>query len=116
MAGRRSRTRSNGALRRVRPVLRLAGRVLTAAVVVLVTTLVIVQFARAIGENVSAARRLAAMRDDIGGLERKRDDQERELRRLKDPQGAIPEIHDRLRLVKPNEAIIFVSPAPAASP
>ncbi len=34
----------------------------------------------------------------------------------KTQQGAIPEIHDRLRLVRADEAIIFVSPAPSTTP
>jgi cell division protein FtsB len=49
----------------------------------------------------------------MAALERRRDDQQRELRRLRDPQGAVPEIHDRLRLVRPNETLIFVFPKPA---
>jgi cell division protein FtsB len=116
MAGRRLRTRSNGALRRARPVLRAAGRLLAAAVVLLLVVLVAVQYARAIGEDVGAARQLSAIRADIASLRRQRDQQEREVRRLRDPEGAVPEIHDRLRLVRPNEALIFVSPQPAASP
>jgi hypothetical protein len=101
--------------RRVSPVLRLAGRIAATALGLLVVTLVSIQFARAIGENVGAARELARIRSDIGALERRREDQQSELRRLRDPEGAIPEIHDRLRLVRPNEALIFVSPQPAAS-
>lgn len=116
MARRGLRTRSNGALKRARPVLRAAGRLLAAAVVLLLVVLVVVQFARAIGENVAAARQLSQLRADIGSLQRQRGEQERELRRLRDPEGAVPEIHDRLRLVRPNEALIFVSPQPAASP
>jgi cell division protein FtsB len=116
MANRGARTRFDGALRRVRLVARVAGRVLTAAGIVLVVSLVIVQFARAIGENLAAGHELSVLRSDIGSLERQREDQERELRRLRDPQGAIPEIHDRLRLVRPNEQIIFISPAPSAGP
>jgi cell division protein FtsB len=116
MAGRRFRVRSNGALKRAAPLLRVAGRALTAAVVLLVVSLVIVQFARAIGENVAAARQLSAIRADIGVLERQRDQQQRELQRLRVPEGAIPEIHERLRLVRPNEALIFVSPEPSTSP
>jgi cell division protein FtsB len=92
----------------------LAGRIVAAAVSVLVVALVVVQFTRAIGENVGAARELSSLRSDIGSLEKRRDEQQRELRRLRDPQGAVPEIHDRLRLVRPNEAIIFVSPQPAS--
>ncbi len=116
MAGRGARTRFDGALRRVRPIARAAGRALTAGVIVLVVSLVIVQFARAIGENVAAAHQLSTLRSDIGALQRQRADQQRELRRLRDPEGAIPEIHDRLRLVRPNEQIIFVSPAPSNEP
>jgi cell division protein FtsB len=92
----------------------LAGRIVVAVVGVLVVALIVVQFVRAIGENVGTARELSSLRSDIGALEKRRDEQQRELRRLRDPQGAVPEIHDRLRLVRPNEAIIFVSPQPAA--
>ena len=100
-------------MRRPSPVLRLAGRITAVALGLLVLTLVGIQFARAIGENVTAAHQLSALRSDIAALQRRRDEQRRELRRLRDPQGAIPEIHDRLRLVRPNEALIFVSPQPA---
>ena len=99
----------------MRPVLRLAGRIVAAGIAVLVVGLVGVQFARAIGENVVAARELSSIRADIAALQKRRDEQQLELRRLRDPQGAIPEIHDRLRLVRPNEALIFVSPQPAAT-
>jgi len=98
--------------RRTRPALRLVGRMTAAALAVLVITLVAIQFVRAIDENLAAARELSAIRSDISALERRRDEQKRELVRLRDPQGAIPEIHDRLRLVRPNEALIFVSPQP----
>jgi cell division protein FtsB len=100
----------------MRPVIRFAGRITEVAIALLVVALVAVQFARAIGENLAAAHELSSIRTDISALEKRRDDQRRELIRLRDPQGAIPEIHDRLRLVRPNEAIIFVSPQPAATP
>jgi len=99
----------------VRPVLRLAGRMAAAGIALLIVGLVAVQFARAIGENVVAARELSSIRADIAALQKRRDEQQGEVRRLHDPQGAIPEIHDRLRLVRPNEALIFVSPQPAAT-
>lgn len=116
MAGRKLRARSLGAIARARPVLRIAGRALTAAGLLLIATLVVVQFARAINENLRAARQLSQIRSDIAELTRERDEEERELRRLRDPQGVIPEIHDRLRLVRPNEVLIFVSPAPSPPP
>jgi len=116
MAGRRfgARTKRAGVKRR-RPALVLAGRISAAALALLVVSLVVIQFARAIGENLAASRELSTIRSDIGALERRRADQQREMRRLRDPQGAIPEIHDRLRLVAPNEALIFVSPQPQAT-
>ncbi len=117
MADRRPSTDWTSALkRRAHPYLRFAGRITAVAIILLVVTLIAVQFARAIGENVAAARELSSLRSDIGALEHRREDQRREVRRLRDPQGAIPEIHDRLRLVRPNEALIFVSPAPAITP
>jgi hypothetical protein len=100
--------------RRSRPALRFAGRLTAAAIALLIVTLVGIQFARAIGEDLSAARELSSIRSDITALRVRRDDQQRELQRLRDPEGAVPEIHDRLRLVRPNEALIFVSPQPPA--
>lgn len=115
MAGGRAGTDTNRAVtQRARAVLRFAGRVTATALALLIVTLVVIQFARAMGENLAAARELSSIHVDITALERRRDEQQRELRRLRDPQGAIPEIHDRLRLVRPNEALIFVSPQPAA--
>jgi cell division protein FtsB len=99
--------------RRARPVLRFAGRITAAGLSLLVVTLVVIQFARAIGENLAAEHELRAIRADMVSLERRRDEQEQELKRLRDPQGVVPEIHDRLRLVRPNETLIFVSPQPS---
>jgi hypothetical protein len=96
--------------------LRLAGRITAAAVALLIFTLIGVQFARVVGENVAMASELSGVNNDISALQARHSLQLRELRRLRDPDGAVPEIHDRLRLVRPNEAIIFVSPAPSATP
>jgi len=119
MAGLKKESRRDGQVGR-RPraslLLRLAGRVTATAVALLVFTLIGVQFARVIGENVAMANELSGVNGDISALKARRVLQLRELHRLRDPEGAVPEIHDRLRLVRPNEAIIFVSPAPPASP
>lgn len=93
--------------------LHVAGRLGVAALASLVFLLVGIQFARVIGENVAMAHELASVQSDIKVLEARKRTQLRELRRLADPEGAIPEIHDRLRLVSPNEAIVFVKPSPA---
>jgi cell division protein FtsB len=114
MASARTRTTTQ-LTRRARPILRLAGRITAAGLALLIVTLVATQFARVVGENLSAAHELSSIHRDILALERRRVEQQRELRRLRDPQGAIPEIHDRLRLVRPNETLIFVSPQPPPS-
>jgi hypothetical protein len=119
MAGLKKGSGRNGqAGRRPRAtlLLRLAGRVTAATVALLVFTLIGVQFARVIGENVAMASQLSGVNSDISALQARHALQLRELRRLRDPDGAVPEIHDRLRLVRPNEAIIFVSPAPSPTP
>ncbi len=119
MAERAPRTDHHGAVKkrtRTPLVLSLAGRVTAVLVALLFFTLITVQFARVINQNVALARELSSTEDDINTLHGHRDHQMRELRRLESPDGSIPEIHDRLRLVAPNEAIIFVSPAPSAAP
>ena len=97
-------------------VLRLAGRIDAAALGVLVGVLVAIQFARVIAEDVAMARQLASVRADIAALQKRGERQRREIARLRDPQGVIPEMHDRLRMVRPNETIIFVSPLPSVTP
>jgi septal ring factor EnvC (AmiA/AmiB activator) len=115
MAGRGTGTDRNERLKRARRVVRLASRVAVLAGVLLLSTLVGVQFAHVIGEDLAFAHQLSTIRSDIHALEKRRAEQQRELVRLRNPEGAVPEIHDRLRLLRPNEAIIFVSPAPSAA-
>ncbi len=78
--------------------------------------LVGIQFARVIEQNVALAHELSTTNGDIAHLEARRIWQQRQLRRLESPEGAIPEIHERLRLVRKNEALVFVNPAPSADP
>lgn len=78
--------------------------------------LVAVQFARVIHDNVALAHELSSTQSDVATLRARREWQIREIRRLENPEGAVPEIHERLRLTRPNEAIIFVSPAPSSAP
>jgi cell division protein FtsB len=89
-------------------VLRIFSRLVFGLVAVVVFTLVSIQFARIVNENVAMAGSLASVQQDIDALRRHKREEERELHRLLDPQGAVPEIHDRLHLVRPNEAIIYV--------
>lgn len=97
-------------------VFRLLGRVGATLVALVIFTLVGVQFARVIHQNVALAQELSSTQADVSALQARKQWQLRELRRLEDPEGAVPDIHDRLRLVRRNEAIIFVSPAPSSAP
>ena len=88
--------------------LRLARRITLIALAGAFVTVVGLQYARIIGKNVALAHQLGAAQSDVARLERQRAEQEREIRRLSDPAGAIPEIHDKLHLVRDREAIIYL--------
>jgi hypothetical protein len=94
----------------VRPatLLRLLGRLGVTCVALVAFSLVGVQYARLIGRNIALAHELRDVERDVASLKVKRVQQERDIRRLSDPRGAIPEIHDRLHLVGEHEAIIYL--------
>lgn len=89
--------------------LRGLARIGVVGVTCTVVALIAVQYARIVQKNVSYAQELGEVRRDVDALERKRAQQLREIVRLSDPQGAVPEIHDRLHLVGSHEAIIYVA-------
>jgi cell division protein FtsB len=95
-----------------RPLLRALARLGIAAVACTMLALIAVQYARIVERNVAYARSVSDVQREVSTLERKREAQVREIRRLSDPQGAIPEIHDRLHLVGDREAIIYLKKAP----
>ena len=95
-------------MRRPLPWVRALARLGIVAVVATVCALIAVQYARIIERNLFYARAVSAVDRDIATLEHKRDEQVREITRLSDPQGAIPEIHDRLHLVSGHEGIIYL--------
>jgi uncharacterized ion transporter superfamily protein YfcC len=97
-------------------ILRFFSRLIFGLVAVVVFTLVSIQFARIVNENVAMARSLSSVQEDVQALRNHKREEERQLRRLMDPEGAIPDIHDRLHLVRAKEAIIYIKPAPAARP
>ena len=70
--------------------------------------LICVQYARIIERNVAYVHQVRDVERDVAALETKRSKQLRQIRRLSDPSGAIPEIHDRLHLVGDHEAIIYL--------
>jgi hypothetical protein len=95
-------------VKRPAALLRLASRIGVVCVVVVVGSLIAVQYARLIGRTVALAHEVRDARREVARLETKRIQQDREIRRLGDPVGALPEIHDRLHLVGDNEAIIYL--------
>jgi hypothetical protein len=66
------------------------------------------QFEGILAKNVAMANDVLAARAEISSLRERERTQQRTLRRLASPDGAIPEIHARLRLVGPREEIIYV--------
>jgi cell division protein FtsB len=90
--------------------LALAGRLGVGALSSLIFVLIAIQFGRIIRENIAMANQLSAVKTDIRDLQLRRRDQLRQIKRLADPRGAVPEIHDRLKMVGPNEAIVFIKP------
>jgi hypothetical protein len=88
------------------------------AVCVCVLAVVAMQFTGIVAKNLAVAHEVAASRADIVALRERERRQLHVIQRLSDPQGTIPEIHERLRLVGPHEEIIYVRglPAPTAPP
>lgn len=96
--------------------LRLLGRSGTVLVIAACVLLIAVQYLHVLRHVLSLARELTNAQREIADLRALRARQLSEIRRLSDPQGAIPEIHDRLRLVKNNETLIYVESAPTPLP
>ncbi len=88
--------------------LRLGARTGIVLVVGVVALMIAAQYVHIIHRNVAYALQLRDVQRDIAALEQKRIAQQREIARLSDPEGAIPEIHDRLHLVGDHEAIIYL--------
>lgn len=95
---------------------RLLGRFGVVCVALVVLFVVGAQYARVIQRNVALADELRSVQHDVAALHAKRAMQVREIRRLSDPQGAIPEIHDRLHLVGDHEALIYLKGAGQPQP
>jgi len=99
---------------RAAALLRLMGRMGVVCVALVVLSAIGVQYARVIGRNIALAHELRDVEHDVVTLRARKTQQERDIRRLSDPRGAIPEIHDRLHLVGDKEAIIYLKRGSAA--
>jgi cell division protein FtsB len=105
----RRRVRKNAL---VRALGRIAGTFVVAAVIVLGSF----DFAQRIEQNVALAHELARTEHDIRALRIRRAEEMREIRRLQQPDGVVPYIYRRLRMVKPGQTLIYLVPAPSPSP
>jgi hypothetical protein len=90
------------------PLLRFLARLGIAAIGGTFAVLIGVQYARIVERNVAYIQQVHDVEHDVTALEAKRDEQLRQIKRLSDPNGAIPEIHDRLHMVGDHEAIIYL--------
>jgi hypothetical protein len=100
----------------MKALLRVAGRCIVAVVIFSCAMLVAVQYWRLVEQKLALSAQYGEAQNDVASLRALRAHQWNEIRRLSDPQGAIPEIHDRLRMVGKNEALIYVLAAPTQTP
>lgn len=89
-------------------VLRRLARVVCVLLAGTFVVLVAVQYARIVQRNLAYMQQVRDVEREVAALQVKRDDQMRQIGRLSDPHGSIPEIHDRLHLVGDHEAIIYL--------
>jgi len=96
--------------------MRAAGRMTLAALAIGVVGLCGVQFEHIIAKNIVLANDLSASQAGADALRHKIRQQHLAIARLNDPHGAIQDIHQQLRLVGPNEELIYVRGATATEP
>ena len=89
-------------------IVRLVRRLAFVAVALVAFAVVAVQFAGIVVKNIALAGEVSATRAQIEALRVREARQRRTIARLSDPAGAIPEIHDELHMVGPNEELIYV--------
>lgn len=98
------------------PLLRLAGRVALTIAGCALLAFGSMEFAQRIGQNLALAQELSRSQHDIRALDARKAEQLREMRRLQRPEGLVPYIYHRLRMVKPGQTLIYLVPAPSATP
>lgn len=73
-------------------------------------------FAQRIEQNIALRHDLTLTRRDVRALRTRRAEETREVRRLQHPQGAVPYIYRRLRMVRPGQTLIYLVPTPSPGP
>jgi hypothetical protein len=97
--------------------MRSLGRVAALVVALAVLVVVVSQYRGIIARNVALAAELDRTRADVADLRARKARESRAIQRLQSPEGAIPEIHEKLRMVGPHEEMIYLKgdvPATAA--
>ncbi len=84
------------------------GNVATKLTVVLFALAVVVQYVRIIDRNIVVAAHVNRQEALVRALRAQTSRELQQIARLERPDGAIPEIHERLRLTGPNEAIVYL--------
>jgi len=100
----------------MRTVFRVLGRLTIVTLALGIAAVIGIQSERVVARNVALSHELSATRTLIAALRAKRRKQQHLIRRLSDPRGAVPEIHDRLRMVGPREDLIYVRGGPTPAP
>ncbi len=95
---------------------RVGGRIGALILLAGVFATVAIQFEGILAKNVAIADEIATTQVQIDMLHVRTQEQARAIRRLSDPRGAIPEIHEKLKLVGPREEIIYVRGLPTPTP
>jgi len=95
------------------PLVRSGRRFAALAVGSVFALLVVAQFARVVGTNLKLEADLRRTRSQIASYERRDLRLRRRIVRLRTARGAIPEIHERLRMLAPNERMVLVEPRPS---
>ncbi len=97
-------------------IVRLAGRIALALVVVAVLGVIGMQFEGIVAKNVAIAHELSAARTGVDALRAREARQRATIVRLGSARGAVPEIHQKLQLVGPHEEIIYLRGAGVPAP
>ncbi|GAC1308748.1 MAG: hypothetical protein NVSMB19_22130 [Vulcanimicrobiaceae bacterium] len=94
-------------------ILRVASRLGFVIALACVLGVVSMQFEGIVAKNLAVAHELSVSRADVAALHERKARQLRTIERLGTAAGALPEIHEKLRLVGPHEEIIYVRGGPA---
>ena len=101
---------------RVHPVLRLAGRLCATLGAFTVLIFGSIGFAQRIEQDLALTSELSRTQHDIRALRLQQAQQVREIHRVQQPEGVVPYIYRRLRMVRPGQTLIYFVPQSTRTP